>query len=215
MITSLRFTSQLHLADWNDIISNELPLATGNKISNVRHIAGKFSVSPAILIAKVLIDDKDNLRYITQGDVDFNRNLNIFADRLSTHDQEFYLDEKESNNSSSLEYALKKLLKSKGYIDDFISKIGSLMEKYKLPIKDTKDNRKREVNNEIKLDLPYPSTECWKMGNVSKFISSFDIGLDFYTIYYFYRNECKSNYTEKACYFIVTYIYKIDFNNSM
>ena len=147
-----------------------------------------------MLIAKVLIDDKDNLRYITQSDVDFNRNLNLFADRLSTHDQEFYLDEKESKNSSSLEYALKKLLKSKGYIDDFISKIGSLMEKYKLPIKDTKDNRKREVNNEIKLDLPYPSTECWKMGNVLKFISSFDIGLDFYMIYYFYRNECKSNY---------------------
>ena len=174
MLTSLRFTSQLHLADWNDIISNELPLATGNKISNVRHIAGKFSVSPAILIAKVLIDDKDNLRYITQSDVDFNRDLNLFADRLSTHDQEFYIDKKESKNSSSLEYALKKLLKSKGYIDDFISKIGSLMEKYKLPIKDTKDNRKREVNNEIKLDLPYPSTECWKMGNVLKFISPFD-----------------------------------------
>ena len=107
MLTSLRFTSQLHLADWNDIISNELPLATGNKISNVRHIAGKFSVSPAILIAKVLIDDKDNLRYITQSDVDFNRDLNLFADRLSTHDQEFYLDEKESSNSLSLEYALK------------------------------------------------------------------------------------------------------------
>ena len=175
MLTSLRFTSQLHHADWNEVLSNEFPLATENKISNVRHVAGKFSVSPAILIAKVLIDDKDNLRYITQSDVDFNRNLNLFADRLSTHDQEFYLDKKESNNSSSLEYALKKLLKSQGYIDDFISKIGSLMEKYKLPIKDTKDNRKREVNNEIKLDLPYPSTECWKMGNVLKFISSSNI----------------------------------------
>ena len=132
-------------------------------------------MSPAILIAKVLIDDKDNLRYITQSDVDFNRNLNLFADRLSTHDQEFYLDKKESNNSSSLEYALKKLLKPQSYIDDLISKIGSLMEKYKLPIKDTKDNRKRQVNNDIQLDLPYSSTECWKMGNVLKFISSFDI----------------------------------------
>ena len=132
-------------------------------------------MSPAILIAKVLIDDKDNLRYITQSDVDFNRNLNRFADRLSTHDQEFYLDKKESNNSSSLEYALKKLLKPQSYIDDLISKIGSLMEKYNLPIKDTKDNRKREIKTAIKLDLPYPSTECWKMGNVLKFISSFNI----------------------------------------
>ena len=185
MLTSLRFTSQLHHADWNEVISNEFPLATENKISNVRHVAGKFSVSPAILIAKVLMDDKDNLRYITQSDVDFNRNLNLFADRLSTHDQEFYLDKKESNNSSSLEYALKKLLKPQSYIDDLISKIGSLMEKYNLPIKDTKDDRKREINIAIKLDLPYPSTECWKMGNVLKFISSFNIWLDFYTIYYF------------------------------
>ena len=175
LLTSLRFTSQLHHANWNEVISSEFPLATENKISNVRHIAGKFSVSPAILIAKVLIDDKENLRYITQSDVDFNRNLNLFADRLSTHHQEFYLDKKESSNSSSLEYALKKLLKPQGYIDDFISKISSLMEKYKLPIKDTKDNRKRQVNNDIQLDLPYSSTECWKMGNVLKFISTFYI----------------------------------------
>ena len=84
-------------------------------------------------------------------------NFDTFVDKRYI---KIYLDKKESNNSSSLEYALHKLLKPQGYIDDFISKIGSLMEKYELPIKDTKDNRKREVNNEIKLDLPYPSTEC-------------------------------------------------------
>ena len=126
----------------------------------------KFSVSPVILITKELIEGKENLRYITQGDVDFNRDMNYFADRLSTHDQEFYFEKQESDNVSSLEYALKKLLKPEGYIDDFILQTGFLMEKYKLPIKTTQDNHKREANKEIKLDLPFSSTECWKLGIV-------------------------------------------------
>ena len=166
LLTTLRFSSQLHHTDWNEIISNEFPLATENKISNIRHAAGKFSVSPVMLITKVLIDDKGSLRYITQGDVEFNRDMNYFADRLSTHDQEFYFEKQESNNLSSLEYALKKLLKPEGYIDDFILQTGFLMEKYKLPIKTTQDNHKREANKEIKLDLPFSSTECWKLGIV-------------------------------------------------
>ena len=62
--------------------------------------------------------------------------------------------------------ALKKLLKPKNYIDDFIWQIGFLMEKYKLPIETTNNKHKREENNEIKLDLPFPSQECWKMGIV-------------------------------------------------
>ena len=164
LVTSLRFTPKLHHTNWNEVLSNEFPLATENKISNILHIAGKFSVTPVILIAKVLMDDKENLRYITQSDVDFNRNLNIFADRLSTHDQEFYLKKQESNNVSSLEYVLKKLVKPKGYIDDFISHIEYLIKKYNLPMKATKNNHKRQANNDIKLDLPYGSTECWKMG---------------------------------------------------
>ena len=166
LLTTLRFSSQLHHTDWNEIISNEFPLASENKISNILHAAGKFSVSPVILIAKLLIDGKENLRYITQGDADFNRDMNYFADRLSTHDQEFYFEKQDSNNVSSLEYALKKLLKPEGYIDDFIWQIGFLMEKYELPMKTAQDNQKREANNEIKLDLPFPSTECWKLGMV-------------------------------------------------
>ena len=156
----------MHHTDWNEIISNEFPLATENKISNILHGAGKFSVSPVMLITKVLIDDKGSLRYITKGDVEFNRDMNYFADRLSTYDQEFYFGKQESDNVSSLEYALKKLLKPEGYIDDFIWQIGFLMEKYELPMKPTQDNQKREANNEIKLDLPFPSTECWKLGIV-------------------------------------------------
>ena len=123
-------------------------------------------MSPVILIAKLLIDGKENLRYITQGDADFNRDMNYFADRLSTHDQEFYFEKQESNNVSPLEYALNKLLKPEGYIDDFILQTGFLMDRYKLPIKTTQDNHKREANKEIKLDLPFSSTECWKLGIV-------------------------------------------------
>ena len=59
---------------------------------------------------------------------------------------------------------LKKLVKPKGYIDDFISHIEYLIKKYNLPMKATKNNHKRQANNDIKLDLPYGSTECWKMG---------------------------------------------------
>ena len=114
----------------------------------------------------MLIDDTENLRYITQSDTDFNKKLASFADSLSTYDQEFYFEKQESDNVSSLEYALKKLLKPEGYIDDFIWQIGFLMEKYELPMKTTQDNQKREANNEIKLDLPFPSTECWKLGIV-------------------------------------------------
>ena len=127
-------------------------------------MSGKFAVSPLFLVAKVLIDKKKNLRYLTQGDADFNKNLGSFANDLSNHDQEFHFDKHETNIKSSMEYALKKSLNSKFYIEDFMSKIRQLIVKYDLTEKTTRNRYIRQENNDIVLDLPFPGEECWRMG---------------------------------------------------
>ena len=164
MPTTLRFSSKLYHVNWNNVISKELPLATENKISNILHLSGKFAVSPLFLIAKVLIDKKKNLRYLTQSDADFNRNLGSFANNLSNYDQEFHFDKRETSIKSSMEYALKKSLNSESYIEDFMSKIGHLIMKYDLTEKTTRNRYIRQENNSIVLDLPFPGEECWSIG---------------------------------------------------
>jgi len=174
MPTTLRFSSKLHDVNWKNVISKEFPLATENKISNILHLCGKFAVSPLFLIAKVLIDKKKNLRYLTQGDADFNKNLASFANNLSTHDQEFHSDKHEKKSKSSVEYALKKSLNAEGYIDDFISRIGRLIERYDLTEKTTMNRHIRRENDDIVLDLPFPGDECWRMGQLIFYIYNFN-----------------------------------------
>ena len=174
MPTTLRFSSKLHDVNWKNVISKEFPLATENKISNILHLSGKFAVSPLFLIAKVLIDKKKNLRYLTQGDADFNKNLASFANNLSTHDQEFHSDKRETKSKSSVEYALKKSLNAEGYIDDFISRIRRLIERYDLTEKTTMNRYIRRENDDIVLDLPFPGDECWRMGQLIFYIYNFN-----------------------------------------
>ena len=126
-------------------------------------MCGKFSVNPLLLIAKLLIDDKKNLGYLIQSDMEFRRNIVSFANGLSNHDQVFHL-KSEATNMSSLEYSLKKLGKSEGYIHDFIQNIENLMKRYELREKTmNKYIRNEDKNKEIVLDLPFPKEECWSI----------------------------------------------------
>ena len=88
-MASLRFSSRLHHVNWKDVVSKELPLATETKVSDIFHISGKYSINPLLLIAKVVIDEKNNLQYLTQGDTTFSKNLASFANSISKHDLKY------------------------------------------------------------------------------------------------------------------------------
>ena len=159
----MRYSAHLHDVDWHSIISKEIPLATEHKIDNIQHLSGQFSVNPVLLITKILADDKKNLRYLTQSDKDFSQNLISFADKLSKHDQDFQLDKTE-NKTFPLHYALQKLFTSNDTVDNFIRLSRSIVKRYNLPVNNPKELPKREEVNQIELDLPYSSLECWTLG---------------------------------------------------
>ena len=158
--TTLRLSPSLFHVSWREIISKELPLATGHKIDNILHIGGQFSINPLLLITKILMDDKKNLRYLTQSDKEFNRKMISFANFLSKHDQDFYT-ENHMDHSSSLHYALHEIFDSPQYIRNFIMQCKYSMNKYNIPETTIHDRNIREASMDIVLDLPYPSSECW------------------------------------------------------
>ena len=158
--TTLRPSSRLRYVNWTRIISKEFPLATDHKIDSIMHIGGQFAINPILLITKLLIDDQKNLRYLTQSDKNFSMGLKSFANLLSKHDQDFYL-EKNVDRSSSLEYALRQMYNSVHHITNFIQSCKYIMKKYGLPETTKLDMNTRQEDAEIILDLPYPSSECW------------------------------------------------------
>ena len=171
--THLRYSSKLHDVDWAHIIDQIRPPLNHYRKSMIFHSAGRFSISPLLLLSKVMQDEKHS-SHVLKTDEEFRSSIKSFANDLSRHDQEF-----DSVNTkietSSLEYSLRKTFNNdEGIINDFMAICDTISHKYdifeKIDTKRTTDQHdlfKRNDDDEIELALPYSSKECWDLGKLN------------------------------------------------
>ena len=165
--THLRYASKLHDVNWAYIVDQILPSLNHYRKSIIFHTSGQFSISPLLLLSKVIQDEKHGMK----TDEEFRSSVKTFANDLSWHDQEF-----DSMNakieSSSLEYSLRKLFDNDdGLINDYLAICDTISHKFDIFEKIGKKSPmvqhelfERDEDNEIELALPYSSKECWELG---------------------------------------------------
>ena len=169
--TTLRYTSNLHGIDWENMINNELSITSNDRKSNILHMSGQYSINPLILLSKVILDETDIYRYVMKSDNEFRLSLKSFANELSKYDQDFDSETATVEASSSLEYSLRKVYgqSENGLINGFLSVCNAITKKYNLtsktaPLKHQQRIFRREEEKGIGLELPYSPTECWQLG---------------------------------------------------
>ena len=166
--THLRYSSKLHKVNWNDIVDQIRPPLNHYRKSMIFHSAGRFSISPLLLLSKVMQDEKHSSHGL-KTDEEFRSSLKSFANDLSRHDQEFDAVNTKIE-TSSLEYSLRKIFNNdEGLINDFMAICETISHKYDISEKigtnmDQHDMFKRNDDDEIELALPYSSKECWDLG---------------------------------------------------
>ena len=84
---SLRYSSQLHKVDWNNIIDQSIPHINTHRRNIVLHTSGQMSINPLLLLGK-LIQDEKKISHILKSDEEFRLSLKSFANDLSRYDQE-------------------------------------------------------------------------------------------------------------------------------
>ena len=169
----LRYTLPLQHVDWSAIISNEIPLLAENRVKTLLHVGGQLSINPALLMTKIIMEDENTLRFLKESDEEFRKRLIFFADGLSGHDQDYKMEKMLSGRSLAntngetglhgTEYALRKMFSDTQTIEKFIHISSYLIKKHDIPKSISKDLMRNEENNDIKLDLPYPLSECWQL----------------------------------------------------
>ena len=165
--THLRYVSKLHDVNWAYIVDQILPSLNHYRKSIIFHASGQFSISPLLLLSKVIQDEKHGMT----TDEEFRLSVKSFGNNLSWHDQEF-----DSVNtkieSSSLEYSLRKLFNNdEGLMSDYLKICDTISHKFdifesigKTSPMDQHGLFKRDEDIEIELALPYSSKECWELG---------------------------------------------------
>ena len=169
--THLRYSSKLHDVDWAYIVDQIRPPLNHYRKSMIFHSAGRFSISPLLLLSKVMQDEKHSSHGL-KTDEEFRSSLKSFANDLSRYDQEFdFVNTK--IETSSLEYSLRKILNNdEGLINDFMAICDTISHRYDISEKigthmDQHDLFKRNDDDDIELALPYSSKECWDLGKLN------------------------------------------------
>ena len=168
---SLRYSDNLHKIDWTDIIEHALPSITSLRSSIILHASGQFAINPLLILAKVIQDQKV-ISHLMESDEEFKRDIKTFTNDLSWYDQELHVDNI-SLETSALEYSLRKVFKNEiRMVNDLIGICEIILQKYDLFAMvvttnrpdDQNDRFKRDEENEIGLEMPFASTECWQFG---------------------------------------------------
>ena len=168
--TSLRYSADLHNLDWANIFDQAIPFVSNFRKGMILHACGRFSVNPVLILSKIIQDQDINLKYRNKSDEEFRSFINSFADSLSRYEQEFEA-EPIKFETSSLEYSLNKVFENdNGMMRDLMVITDTLSNRYDIKNKRNGTNQiyqknifKRENEEEISLELPYHSTECWQL----------------------------------------------------
>ena len=168
---TLRYSATLHELDWLDIVDRTLPSITHYQKSTILHACGQYSINPVLLMSKVIQDQKD-IPYTIQSEEDFRAYIQSFSNELSRYGQEYETDSTKIERSS-FEYALRKALSNnERSINDYLRISDAILQRFDIssskndtaiPI-DRQDVLKRDVQEEIGLELPFAGTECWQLG---------------------------------------------------
>ena len=167
----LRYSSHLHKINWDHLLEKELSPISEHRKSVILHLSGQYSISPLLLLSKVVLDRTDGYGYATKSDTEFKTSLKAFANRLSRHAQE-YESQFTLLETTDLEYSLRKALTDDGLLmADFLGICNALTERYNLLVETGSQSHqqrilKRADEEFIRLELPFGPTECWQLGPV-------------------------------------------------
>ena len=167
---ALRYSAELQNVDWMNILDQALPLTNPYRKYSILHYSGQFSINPVLILGKVVLDQEDVSKYILRNDEEFRDSIKVFANALSRHDQDF---DHEGNTLeiSTLQHALQKIFNNDGaLIKDFLVICDRISKIHYIPTKTSRINEKyqqskvkRSEDEEIHLELPFASTECWQL----------------------------------------------------
>ena len=133
-------------------------------------MSGKFAINPMLILAKVIFDESDTLKYKMKSDEEFRASIKSFANSLSRYDQESNTG-RNNTETSNMEYALQKSFSNnKELISDFLIICNEISTKYDVTAKtsqaipiDERNIFQRYEEKQIDLQLPFSSTECWQL----------------------------------------------------
>ena len=168
--TFLRYSGELQKIDWVEVFDKELSFISYHRQKAALHICGQFSISPLIMLGKLIQDQRKTTSYDMQSDEEFRFSSKSFANTLSLSEQEFD-DEKKKLGRNALRYALRSTFRNnEESIRDFLTICDEISKRYNIPAVTSTTNPahrqnivKRTENEEIKLKLPFARTECWQL----------------------------------------------------
>ena len=154
---NLRYSSSLLHLDWVGVVDKALPLLSNVKKNTIRHVCGKFSINPILVLGKVIQDQMQDSRFSMQSDDEFRVSISSFANQLSRSDQRF--DVRGSNmGESPLELSLLTVLgNDEDLLQDYLSICYTISRKYNIPktiqvTENQHDVLKRNDDEHIDLD---------------------------------------------------------------
>ena len=170
-VTTLRYSRELHNVDWVDIFNQLLPYMSNHRKQMLLHISSQFSVSPLLMAGKIIQDQRRAAYYSTTSDEEFRIFTKSFANSLSRSEQDFDAETKQID-ISPLEHALRITFRNNdALIGSFLNICDSIAKRYNISTLTSKSNLldrqnivKRDEAEEINLQLPYSSSECWQLG---------------------------------------------------
>ena len=169
--TTLRYSRELHKVDWVDIFNQALPYMSNYRKQMLVHISGQFSVSPLLMLGKIIQDQQKAKYYNTKNDEEFRIFAKSFANSLSRSEQGFDAEAKK-NDISALGYALRRTFRNNDVsIKNYLNICDTIAKRYNISKFTSKTNLldrqymvKRDEEEQIILQLPYSSSECWQLG---------------------------------------------------
>ena len=165
-VTTLRYSREFHKVDWVDIFDQVLPYMSNHRKQMLHHTAARFAISPLLILGKVIQDQHPATHYNMKSDEEFRTFVNSFANSLSRSEQHFDAVEKKIG-TSALGYALNRTFSNNDtLIGNFLNICYSLAKKYNISTLTSETNNivKRNEEEQIGLQLPYSSLECWQLG---------------------------------------------------
>ena len=167
----LRYSADVQEVDWMGVLNHALPLMSYYRKTVILHLCGEFSINPMLILGNIIQNQDSNLQYNLKSDEEFRNSIKLFANTLSRHDHDFDVA-RNKINVSVLAYSLNHTFQNDdGLINDFLVICDAISKTYDIAITTRKSNKfyqktmfKRNENEEIHLELPFASTECWQLG---------------------------------------------------
>ena len=183
---ALRYTNDLLTVNWDDVMGRTLPFMGQHRKNLILHVGGQFSINPLLLLGKVIQEENDISHSMMMSDQEFRMSIKSFANELSRYQHDF--DNEDGNiGKSQIEYSLRKSFDDdQERMSEFLQICDSISKRYDISTQpattnssDLDDIVKRD-EEEIELELPYASEECWQIGATHNAGSSIDMAPSLY-----------------------------------